>query len=177
MHKYSICIEGTKVPSFIVDVFVKNAKEKIEQQVLLLLEEHSDLFLIDVVVKGNTGTVKVVIILDGDEGVGIDNCVSISRQLSGFLEEEDLIEGKYTLEVTSAGVEHPLQLPRQYTKNIGRNVRVVAGDQSIFEGKLASVSDDQITLEIIKDKKKKITEQVELPFSEIDKTNVLVSFK
>ena len=156
---------------------MEKAREKIRQQVSLLLEEFSSLFLIDVIVKGNTGTVKVVIILDGDDGVGIDNCVSISRQLSGFLEEEDLIEGKYTLEVTSSGLEHPLQLPRQYTKNVGRNVRVACSDQRIYEGKLASVHDDKVTLEILKDKKKKITEEVELSLSEIEKTNVLVSFK
>ncbi|MEL7144969.1 MAG: hypothetical protein AAFO69_01270, partial [Bacteroidota bacterium] len=145
-YKYTIWIEGTKVPSFIVAVFVEKAREKIKGQVVQLLEEHSDLFLIDVIVKGNIGTVKVVVILDGDNGVGIDNCVSISRQLSGFLEEEDLIEGKYTLEVTSSGLEHPLQLPRQYTKNVGRNVRVVCSDQSTHEGKLASVDEEKVTL-------------------------------
>ena len=177
MHKYNIWIEGTKVPSFIVAVFVDKAKEKIRQQVEEILHGFSSLFLIDVVVKGNTGTVKVVIILDGDQGVGIDDCVSISRQLSGFLEEEDLIEGKYTLEVTSSGVEHPLRLPRQYTKNVGRNVKVICIDQRVFEGKLAAVDDEVVTLEILKDKKKKITEQVNLSLTEIDKTNVLVSFK
>ena len=170
-------MRGQKSPLLLLQFFVEKVREKIREQVALLLDEHSDLFLIDVVVKGNTGSGRVVIILDGDDGVGIDKCVSISRQLSGFLEEEDLIEGKYTLEVTSAGVEHPLQLPRQYTKNVGRNVRVVCSDQRTYEGKLASVDSEQITLEIFKDKKKKIKEEVQVPFSEIEKTNVLVSFK
>lgn len=156
---------------------MEKAKEKIEVVVKESIEEREDLFLIDVIVKGNVGTTKVVVILDGDKGVAIEDCVSISRGLSGFLEENDFFDGKYTIEVTSAGLEHPLQLPRQYSKNIGRNVKVINRDQSIFEGKLTSVGNDQITLEVLKDKKKKTTESVTLSFSDIEKTNVLVSFK
>ncbi|MGB3468432.1 MAG: ribosome maturation factor RimP, partial [Cyclobacteriaceae bacterium] len=93
------------------------------------------------------------------------------------LEEVDLFTDKYTIEVTSAGVEHPLQFPRQYVKNTGRNVKVVKNDQTVLEGKLTSSDDHGITVEVFKDKKKKATESVSVSFSEIEKTNVLVSFK
>jgi len=156
---------------------VEKAKEKIIVVVEDSIKEKEDLFLIDVIVKGNTGTTKVVVILDGDNGVAIEDCVRTSRNLSAYLEEEDPIEGKYTLEVTSAGLEHPLQLPRQYAKNVGRNVRIINNDQSIYEGKLTSADQDTVTLEVLKDKKKKTTDTLSIPFSEIEKTNVLVSFK
>ena len=160
-----------------LNIFVKNAKEKIEVVVKESINDREDLFLIDVIVKGNVGTTKVVVILDGDKGVAIEDCVSVSRNLASYLEEEEIFDDKYTIEVTSAGLEHPITLPRQYTKNIGRNIKVIKTDQSVLEGKLISAEGDVITLEVMKDKKKKISEQVDLTFSDIEKTNVLVSFK
>ncbi len=154
---------------------MKQVRERIEEIVTEILAETEDLFLIDIIHKGNPGNTRVVVIIDGDHGIGIDACASVSRQLSRILEEEDPIEGEYTLEVTSAGLEHPLKLTRQYINNIGRNVKVVDVDGVELKGLLKAADENQIQLEIKKGKKEK--EEKSIPYSSIKKTNVLVSFK
>jgi ribosome maturation factor RimP len=81
------------------------------------------------------------------------------------------------LEVSTPGVDQPLKLKRQYHKNIGRKLKVTTG-QHILEGKLVDVGEEKIKLEQeFGEGKKKETKSIEIPFSEIDKTFVLVSFK
>lgn len=171
-------MRGQKSPLLLFKIFVNNVTEKIKVVAEKALIEKDSLFLIDVIVKGNTGNSKVLVILDGDDGLNIDDCASVSREISSFLEENpDLIDGKFNLEVTSAGLEHPLRLPRQYKKNIGRNVKVLSTEYGEKEGKLVAVEEGSITIEVMKDKKKGIVEALAIPISAIEKTNVLVSFK
>jgi ribosome maturation factor RimP len=134
-------------------------------------------FLVDVVVKGHKGPKKVLIIIDGDKGVTIDDCANLSREVSKIFDDSQLFDDSYTLEVSTPGLDQPLRLARQYYKNIGRRIKVVAQQQAI-EGKLIEVTDEQIKLEQeTSTGKQRETKIVELSFSEIDKTFVLVSFK
>lgn len=137
----------------------------------------SDQFIVDVIASPKMGTRKVLVIVDSDQGFSIDDCAGLSRQLSKSLDETGLIDDNYLLEVSTPGVEHPLKLKRQYTKNIGRKLKVKL-QEKIVEGRLSEVDDEKITLlqEIGSGKKKEI-ETVVIPFSEIDKAFVLVSFK
>ncbi len=153
---------------------IKNIVEKIVEGVL---EEKEELFLIDVIHKGSPGNWKVVIILDGDSGISIDDCAYVSRKVANEMEEREIISDKYTLEVTSAGVEHPLKIPRQYQKNVGRNVKLLLNDGTEKSGVLKGIADDVIQVEVKKDKKSKEVEIQEFPLTSIKKTNVLVSFK
>jgi len=118
-----------------------------------------------------------MVILDGDNSITIDDCANLSRELSGVLEENGLAGENYLLEVSTPGLDHPLKLKRQYKKNIGRSVKVKLSDKQV-EGKLTAVTEESITLsqEIGKGKKME-TQTVEIQFSEIEKTFVLVSFK
>ncbi len=136
-------------------------------------------FLVDVSVSAKKGPTKVLILLDGDEGISIDDCVALSRKVSLSIEEQDLITSAFTLDVSSPGLDHPLKLIRQYEKNIGRTVRVMTLDGEEVEGELNTVSKDTITVMKKKKKGKKAMEdpQVIIAFEEIKKTNVLVSFK
>ncbi len=135
-------------------------------------------FLVHLLVKGSSRSPKVFVIIDGDNGVTIDDCADLSRKLNRAIEEDDLIEGKYTLNVSSPGLDQPLKLKRQYKKNIGRKVKVTTTESSELKGELIKVTDDFIT--VIPDEKKtenKNLENVEIPFSDIKKTNILISFK
>ena len=152
----------------------KNPEDEIRSQVEGFIAEDPSLFIVDVKLKGNFGNQRLVIALDGDNGVSIETCVSVSRRLSAFLEENDLIDGKYHLEVTSAGVDYPLQTLRQYTKNVGRSLRVKMKDGSKMEGELKEAEKSKISI-LIKEKKKE--EVVEISLEDIDSTKVLVSFK
>ena len=138
----------------------------------------SNQFLVDVIVKGHKGPQKVLVVIDSDKGVTIDECADLSRELSKAFDDTQLFTNSYMLEVSTPGLDQPLRLNRQYHKNVGRGVRVVKKDQQIIEGKLIEVTDTLITVEQ-EIPVGKIKEKVMLgiPFSEIDKTFVLISFK
>lgn len=145
-----------------------------------LVEENlsPDKFVIEVLISGKKIPKRVLIIIDGDQGVTIDACADLSRVLSKAFDERAYFgEDNYLLEVSTPGLDHPLKLKRQYFKNAGRNLKVV-GKTATVEGRLKEVADDKIVL--VQDTgtgKKKDTKEVEIPFSEIDKTFVTVSFK
>lgn len=145
-----------------------------------LVEENlsPDKFVVEVLISGKKIPKRVLIIIDGDQGVTIDACADISRVLSKAFDERAYFgEDNYLLEVSTPGLEHPLKLKRQYFKNAGRNLKVV-GRTATVEGRLKEVADDRIVLvQETGTGKKKETKEVEIPFSEIDKTFVTVSFK
>ena len=143
--------------------------EQIRNIVEDFIEE--DLFLIDVILKGKKVGQKLLVLIDGDNGITIDRCAAISRHLSQVLDEKNLIEGKYQLEVSSPGLDHPVLSERQFRKNKGRMISVDTGNEKI-NGRLIDVTDNLI-LEV---KEKKKTNVVEVPLSQIVKANVLVSF-
>ncbi|RQP17590.1 ribosome assembly cofactor RimP [Parapedobacter defluvii] len=152
----------------------------VEDRVKVLVEakiaDREDLFLVGV--KMHPGG-RLEVLVDGDEGIGIQECAEISRYVGFQLEEEDAIDHAYRLEVSSPGVETPLASIRQYKKNTGRNVQVVLNDGTIKEGALLEVTDEHITIrEKIKEKGKKAVEhQSTIPFGSIKTTKVLISFK
>jgi ribosome maturation factor RimP len=153
---------------------------QVEKRVIELVEEkisdRPELFLVEVkLLPGN----KLIIHVDGDDGISIQDCAAISRHVGFHLEEENTIEKAYNLEVSSPGVGEPLKLQRQYEKNIGRelSVKVTGGD--IMEGKLLDVNEQSITIEAkVKEKGKKAQlVETSLDFSNIIETKVLISFK
>lgn len=145
-------------------------EEKIKNWVTEYIAEDAELFLVDVTLKGNEGNEKLTITLDGDKGVQIDKCVEVSRKLGHWIEEEDLIPGKYNLEVSSAGMGVPLKIARQYKKNVGREVQVTLTDGEKIVGKLVGSNENELTLAV--EEKEQAIE-----FKKIEKTIVVVSFK
>ncbi len=137
-----------------------------------------DKFLVEVIVSAKKIPGRVLIIIDGDHGITIDDCADLSRIVSKELDEREYFkQDNYLLEVSTPGLEHPLKLKRQYRKDTGRLIRVVSKEATL-EGKLKEVTDEKIVLvQETGTGKKKESREVEIPFSEIDKTFVLVSFK
>ena len=150
-------------------------RQKIAEIALSKLTDDSQ-FIVDVVASSNPGSRKVVVIVDGDTGVTIDDITNLSRAISAELEEQPLIDERYTLEVGTPGLDQPLKMKRQYYKNIGRELKVHTTDKKIVQGALTGVSEERIVLEI-KEGKKKETKTTEIPFSDIEKAIVMVSFK
>lgn len=152
----------------------------IEKRVIELVEEkiadRPDLFLVDVQMHGGG---MLSILIDGDNGVAITDCVAVSRHVGFHLEEENAIEQAYNLEVSSPGLDTPLKSLRQYQKNINRSLSIKLTDGTKKEGKLISVDAEEITIEEnIKEKGKKATlVQNVVPLTDISETKVLVSFK
>ncbi len=134
-------------------------------------------FIVDVISKGVTGRTKHLILLDGDNGVNIDDCAALSRKISSEIEEEDLIDHAFVLEVSSPGLDHPLASLRQFTKNVGRKLKIRLTDGTMLEGKLDDASEEALEVQKeVKEKNKTTTEKVSIPFDLIEKANVIVSF-
>src|SRR5690348_13521951 len=89
---------------------------------------------------------RLLVIVDGDNGVTIDACAQLSRELSQALDEQDLLPQAYNLEVSTPGLDHPLQLKRQYKKNVGRGFKVHLLNKQIVQGRLESAGDDTIVI-------------------------------
>lgn len=140
-----------------------------------MLEAHlkgTDKFLVEVLVKpGNL----IYIFIDGDHGVTIDDCAKVSRFLeAGFDREQEDFE----LNVSSAGADHPITKPRQYTKNIGRQLHIKQKEGKEWKGKLLAADDKGITLEIKGDKKAKSpAATVSIEHENIQEAKVIISFK
>lgn len=150
-------------------------------------------YIVDVQVVGRQGgRIKVTVLLDSDAGITIDECADISRRLGTQLDELNFFgEAPFTLEVSSPGVDYPLTFPRQYVRNVGRQLLVTMTDGRTHRGKLESVAGDHIILDIEPEKKSKSKKKkeadlpVEAPavgptpisFGQITKANVEISFK
>ncbi|MDW5287310.1 ribosome assembly cofactor RimP [Formosa sp. PL04] len=104
------------------------------------LQERNDLFLISLVISEDN-TIKVIV--DGDEGVSVEDCMFISKAIDHNLDRE---EQDFSLEVMSAGAASPLLQSRQFIKNIGRTLEVKTQTDTI-EAVLVDANEDEIVLE------------------------------
>ena len=115
-------------------------KEKVTALLQEAFEEYENLFLIDLKIKGNN---EIVVVIDGDQGVTVQDCINVSRKVEHNLDRE---EEDFSLEVMSAGATEPLINTRQYKKNEGRDLEVVLQDGSKITGNLIQVHDEGIVL-------------------------------
>ncbi|SDQ35128.1 ribosome maturation factor RimP [Chryseobacterium soldanellicola] len=152
-------------------------RKKIEELLNEFLETRKDLFLIDL--KFSAGD-DITVILDGDNGVTLQDCLDASRAVEFNMDRE---EHDFSLQVMSAGLSEPLSTPRQFNKNLGREIEVMLEDASKIEGELAKVDDEKITLVLRYRKPKEIgkgkvdvEEEKEIPYSEIKKALVVIKF-
>lgn len=152
------------------------AKEKI----IHIVEEHlqdSDLFLVGVKVSARN---KIMVSLDGDNGVPIIACVKVSRQIESQLDRE---KEDFELEVSSVGIDTPLILPRQFIKNKGRDIIYTDTDGKKIKAKLLEADQAGVTVEKEMPKKKKKDTipledpVVKLSYAELTDVKVQVSFK
>ena len=138
---------------------------------------NSSQFLVEVVAS-NRNFSKITVILDGDHGVTIEDISQVSRDLSKKLDEVDFGTEHYVLEVTTPGLDHPLKLQRQYKKNVGRSLKVHRKDKSLVQGKLIAADEPAIMLkQEVKQGKIMVEKEVMIPYEEIEKAFVMVSFK
>ena len=137
-----------------------------------------DKFVVEVLVSGKKIPKRVLVIIDGDQGVNIDDCADLSRVLSKELDEHNYFgDDSYLLEVSTPGLDHPLKLKRQYYKNTGRKVEVLLKDGVKAEGVLKEVSESGIKIEETrgKNKKKEVIEH-NFPFDLINSTKIQIVF-
>ena len=150
-------------------------KSEVVQLVEERIEElNSNLFWVSVDI-GTGNTIKVV--LDGDKGVSIEQCISVSRNVEHNLDRET---EDFSLEVTSYGLTQPLILERQFMKYIDKSVEVKDNDQKKFIGKLISYNNGNIEIEL--ELTKKQIKAGDEPIKSFDKESIkevksVISFK
>lgn len=115
-------------------------QEKVKNLLQEALDENPSLFLIDLSFLANN---KIKVVVDGDDGVPLSECIRISRNIEHNLDRE---EEDFSLEVTSPDISQPLTVKRQYKKNVGRILKVKTEDQQ-YEGTLTSAGEKEISLQ------------------------------
>lgn len=113
---------------------------KVKQLIEEAIAENPSLFLVDWKVTPDN---KIFILADGDQGLPIEEIVRISRHVEHNLDRE---ECDFALEVSSPGLSTPLSMPRQYQKNIGRQVALTFADGKVLEGEIVEADDEAVEL-------------------------------
>ncbi|MGK2914512.1 MAG: ribosome maturation factor RimP [Porticoccaceae bacterium] len=108
-----------------------------------------------------------------DEGISIDDCERVSRQLGSVFDVEDPMAGEYTLEVSSPGMDRPLFCLDQYRMYVGEDIslrlRVPFEGRRKYRGKLTAVVEDEIVLEMDE-------HEYVFPLASIDRANLIPRF-
>ena len=151
-------------------------KDKVNGLVVQGLLEKPSIFLIDLII---TDSFKIIVNLDGDNGVALQDCIDISRAIENNLDRE---EQDFSLEIASVGVGSPIKLVRQYKINVGRTLIVKLAAETI-EAELVEANDNFIILSWKARESKKlgkgketVQKRQEILYSEIKEAIVTVTF-
>lgn len=153
---------------------MEDLKSRISKIALEKAKEQG-VFLVELTLTGS-GRVKILALIDSESGVTIDQCTKFSRSVT---QETDLIaeldEG-YVIEVSSPGIDRPLEFPFQYKKNVGRKIRVTLDGNEETEGELLTATEEGFSVKLPGLKKKEFINQ-EYQYNEVKKAKIIVSFK
>jgi len=143
---------------------ISNIKELLEP---LLYEKNLELFDIEFKALGSKEILRVFI--DKEQGVTVNDCAQISRELGRLLEVHDVIPGPYTLEISSPGLTRALKKPSDYLRYKGKTVKIKTlediEDRKVFKGTLLDFVDETVSLQ---------TDGVNylIPYKNIEKANL-----
>lgn len=117
---------------------------------------------------GDTSIVRIYI--DTPNGVTVEDCAKASRQFSAILDVEDPISNKYTLEVSSPGMDRPLAKPEHFQAVVGQDVKIkmttLVNGRRRFSGELIEANEEFAVVEVD-------GEQSELPYSDMDRARLI----
>lgn len=154
-------------------MFEDKVKDLLEQT----LQENPSLFLIDLSIDSNYA---IKIVIDGDKGVTVEDCIAVSRGIEHNLDRE---AQDFSLEVASYGASEPLKLKRQYIKNIGRKLEVLLENNEKIEAKLTAANDETITLQWkvrepkpVGKGKVTVNKETNVAYKDIKKASVMITF-
>ncbi len=166
-------MRGRKVPSFYLFMSLKDNVVRLLEEAL---DERPSLFLISCKVHPDN---SIEVIIDGDQGVKVEDCIAISRAIEHNLDRE---EEDFSLQVMSAGVSEGLSHVRQYKKNMGRKLQVKTNEEK-FEGELISATDNSITLtwktrepKPVGKGKVTVTKEASMAYKDIVEAKVMITF-
>lgn len=115
---------------------------------------------------------RIFIDIDGDNGVTIDDCINLSRTVENSLNRD---EEDFELNVSSAGADAPLKMPRQYLRHIGRTLSVETNEGEKNEGELTATDESGITIKTPSSKRIP-SEELHYQFRDIKNAHVVIKF-
>jgi len=128
-----------------------NRLQRIQEAIEPVLERVS-VELVDIRLLAQKGRRVLRVYIDKPGGVDLHDCATISREVSVRLDVDDIIPGRYTLEVSSPGLDRPLQTASDFQRNTGRTLKVTArgpdGVQRQWKGELLSCEAEGIILQV-----------------------------
>ncbi|MBE0551662.1 MAG: hypothetical protein IH619_04705 [Ignavibacterium sp.] len=136
------------------------------------IAEKLNFFVIDINFRGDSRKKIIEVFVDAEKNIDADNLAEISREINSIIEEQDIIQQAYRLDVSTPGVDRPLKFLKQFPKHINRNFEVTykTGDEiKTINGKLLSVEREELTF--LSDKKEFLIE-----FNNITTAKVIISF-
>lgn len=145
--------------------------ETIERQLNTLVKTVCDeegVHLLHVAVHGSGSNPMIRVTIDTNEGINLNRCEKISQKISDILFRKDIYRKGYNLEVTSPGINKPLEHPYEFIRNTGRNLKIdytVNGDSKKIEGELKKYDEQCITL-LVKEK------EINIPLAQINQAKV-----
>ena len=130
--------------------------------------------LVDVEFAGSGRQAVLRVYIDSPDGITVDDCATVSHQVSAILDVEDPIPDKYMLEVSSPGLDRPLVKLEDFQRFTGQTVKIrtsqpVLGRRN-FTGLLVGLRGETVIVEMDK-------ESFDLPFGDIEKARLVPQFK
>lgn len=156
------------------------SKERILELAQERIDElNKDLFVVELTISAHN---NIQLEIDSEVGfVSIDDCVRVSRNIEHNLDRE---VQDFELSVSSAGIDKPLRIWKQYPKNVGRSLKIKTSAGEKIEGELIRVNQQELEIsfnEVVKiegkKKKEKIQRNQVLSFDQIQEAKVVISFK
>ena len=132
--------------------------------------EGTGCFIVEVLIRSGN---RIYVFIDSDTGVTIEDCVAVSRHIEGNVDRE--VED-YELQVSSAGLDMPLRIVRQYIKNKGKFVDVVLADGEKITGTLLDAGNESFQILVKGNKKAPGDKTIELKYNEIKETKIKLIF-
>jgi ribosome maturation factor RimP len=150
--------------------------EQIENEIFDIAEKYVEEFggyVLDVNLKGSRGSRIAVVIADTETGITLDELASVSKQTERDLDESELLTEKYTLEVTSPGMDRPMTDARDFRRRKGQKARVehtMLEPAEPVEGEIHSISEESVTI------KSKEQGELVIPFDQIVRAKLLLDW-
>lgn len=136
------------------------------------IAEKLNFFVIDINFRGDNRKKIIEVFVDAEKNIDADNLAEISREINSVIEDQDIIQQAYRLDVSTPGVDRPLKFLKQFPKHINRNFEVTyktENESRSITGKLLSVEREELTF--LSDKK-----EVLIEFKNITTAKVIISF-
>jgi len=140
--------------------------EKVKEAIGSLLDENKIEF-VDITYRRESNGMVLRLLVDNEGGITIGECADLNEKIGALLDKEDIVTERYTLEVSSPGLDRPLKTRRDFERLVGKKIRVhtyepIEGKRRDCEGTINSVDDEAVTVGNIKIRLDKISKAKEV---------------